>query len=29
MDEAMESALATFEQISARHGAAVDSLQGY
>jgi UDP-galactopyranose mutase len=29
MDEAMESALATFEQISVRHGTALDALQGY
>ena len=28
MDEAMESALATFEQIAARKGAALDALQG-
>lgn len=29
MDEAMESALATFEQIAARQGAVLDVLQGY
>lgn len=29
MDEAMESALATFEQIAGRQGAPLDALQGY
>ncbi len=29
MDEAMESALATFEQICARHGINVEALQGH